>query len=85
MIFCPLHGRETRAGAQKAIIHMSTQACRALKDFKLGRKERLKQMKEDASKRRFGSVLKIVREQFVQEVTEASRQCWVIAHLYKDK
>ncbi len=49
------------------------------------RKERLKQIQEEASKRKFGSVAKIVREEFVQEVTEGSRQCWVVVHLYKDK
>lgn len=49
------------------------------------RQQRLKQIQEEASKRRFGSVLKIVREQFVAEVTEASKQSWVVVHLYKDK
>ena len=49
------------------------------------RKERLKQIQEEASKMRFGRVLKIVREEFVREVTQASQQCWVVVHLYKDK
>lgn len=30
-------------------------------------------------------VLHIVREQFVAEVTEASKDVWVVTHLYKDK
>ena len=49
------------------------------------RQQRLQQLKAAAKPLTFGSVGKITREQFVSEVTEASRECWVIVHLYKDK
>ena len=53
--------------------------------FAVHRQQRLQQLKSAAKALTFGSVAKITREQFVSEVTNASRDSWVIVHLYKDK
>jgi len=49
------------------------------------REQRLKQLKEDAANRGYGAVVSIVREQFVAEVTQGSKDVWTVVHLYKDK
>ena len=51
----------------------------------LCREQRLKQLKEDAANRGYGAVISIVREQFVSEVTQGSKDVWTVVHLYKDK
>lgn len=49
------------------------------------RQIRLAQLKEAANRRRYGIVSSIQRADFVREVTEASRECWVIVLLNQDK
>ncbi|CAL8464062.1 g3597 [Coccomyxa elongata] len=49
------------------------------------RQIRLAQLKEAANRRRYGTVSSIQRADFVREVTEASRECWVIVLLNQDK
>jgi hypothetical protein len=51
----------------------------------LCRQQRLQQLREQAARPMFGKVGRIAREQFVREVTEASRDCWVVVHLFQDK
>ncbi len=53
--------------------------------FALRREQRLKQLKEEATSRGYGAVISIVREQFVAEVTQGSKDVWTVVHLYKDK
>lgn len=57
----------------------------SLPDLSFYRELRLKELKEKASTSAPGLVQRIVREQFVREVTDASEHCPVIVHLFKDK
>jgi hypothetical protein len=38
-----------------------------------------------ARRPRYGTLATIKRDQFVVEVTEASRECWVVVLLYQEK
>ncbi len=49
------------------------------------RQIRLAQLKEAAKKPRYGKISSIVRNQFVREVTEASRDCWVVVLLSQER
>jgi hypothetical protein len=48
------------------------------------RESRIQQMKEEKLKNRWGSVIEISRVDWVKEVTECSKDCWVCVHLYED-
>ena len=48
------------------------------------REERLHQMREAAARARFGTVLDIVKADWLREVNDASKSCWVVVHLYQD-
>ena len=48
------------------------------------RKKRLAEMREARLKARFGDVREIVKVDYVRECTEASKDCWVVIHLYED-
>lgn len=50
------------------------------------RRQRIKEMMEarTAEKKKYGSVEVIKGREFVREVTDASEECWVICHLYKE-
>ena len=48
------------------------------------RDQRLREMKENARKPRFGSVQEISKQDFIREVNEAPADVWVIIHLYQD-
>ncbi|KNE61877.1 hypothetical protein AMAG_07149 [Allomyces macrogynus ATCC 38327] len=48
------------------------------------RRKRVLEMQEAASRRRFGEVIQISKPDFVREVTEASKDVWVVVHLFKD-
>ena len=48
------------------------------------REARIQQMKEERLKNRWGSVIEISRVDWVKEVTECSKDCWVCVHLYED-
>lgn len=48
------------------------------------RQERLKHLQQAAGRPRFGAVTRIARDQFIGQVTEASRECWVVVHLFQD-
>lgn len=41
-------------------------------------------MKAAAVKNRFGDLSEIVKDEWVREVTESSKACTVVVHLYKD-
>ena len=45
---------------------------------------RLKQLQEERVKNRFGDVNEITKDEWVKQVTEASRNSWVLVHLYQD-
>ena len=47
------------------------------------RRKRMAEMKEAASKRKFGNVTEISGIDFVQEVNKAGECIWVVLHLYK--
>ena len=48
------------------------------------RARRVQEMKEQAVKNRFGEVVEITKDEWIREVTEASKAAWVIVHLYQD-
>jgi len=45
--------------------------------------KRLQEMKQEMTKKRFGQVLEISAQDYVQEVNKAGEGVWVILHLYK--
>lgn len=48
------------------------------------RQERLRHLQRAAGRPKFGAVTRIARDQFIGQVTEASRECWVVVHLSQD-
>ena len=48
------------------------------------RQNRIDELKEERVKNRFGEIINISKDQWVAEVTESSKTCWVIVHLYQD-
>ena len=54
----------------------STAACR---------QERLKQLQAAAQRSKFGSLGSILRDEFVSQVTEDSRDSWVVVLLYQER
>jgi hypothetical protein len=48
------------------------------------REKRLQELKEQQARNRWGSVYDISRNDWISEVTECSKSCWVIVHLYQD-
>lgn len=52
-----------------------------LKDY---REKRLRELKQHAAKYRFGDVIGIGKDDWLREVTEASKGAWVVVHLYQD-
>lgn len=42
------------------------------------------EMQAQAAKEKYGEVKEISKPEFVKEVTEASKECHVVVHLYKD-
>ena len=68
--------------AAAALLHVTMRADAMVA---VRRQERLRQLREQAARPMFGKVGRIGREQFVSEVTEASRDCWVVVHLFQDK
>lgn len=47
------------------------------------RQQRLKELKEQAAKNRFGELLEIVKDDWIREVTDSSNCCSVVVHLYE--
>lgn len=47
------------------------------------RQKRIAEMRELASKSKYGSVTEISAQDYVQEVNKAGEDIWVILHLYK--
>ena len=54
------------------------------KELKQYREKRLRELKQHAVKYRFGDVVGIGKDDWLREVTEASKAHWVIVHLYQD-
>lgn len=54
---------------------------RALEEY---RQKRLEQLKQQQVRNRFGEVVEIVKDDWVREVTECSKSCFVVVHLYHD-
>jgi len=54
---------------------------RALDDF---RAKRIAEMKAASLQNRFGSYDEISKDEYIREVTECSKSCWVVIHLYQD-
>lgn len=48
------------------------------------RQKRIAEMKEKAKTEKFGTVQNLVRADFVREVSDASKECWVVVHLHQD-
>ncbi|CAG8524553.1 1279_t:CDS:2 [Diversispora eburnea] len=48
------------------------------------RQKRIAEMKAEVSRERFGHVMQISKPDFVREVSEASKDVWVVVHLFKD-
>jgi hypothetical protein len=51
-----------------------------LREYK---QKRLMEMKADFSKARYGEVIEITAQDYVQEVNKAGEGVWVVVHLYK--
>ena len=49
------------------------------------RQERIRQLKQAQKKAKFGTMEQITRGDFVQQVTNAGEDVYVVVHLYKDK
>ena len=52
--------------------------------FEKYRKERLREMRENALKPKFGRVIEISKQDFIAEVNEAPKDVFVIIHMYQD-
>lgn len=48
------------------------------------RHKRMMEMQAQAAKEKYGEVKEISKPDFIREVTEASKECYVVVHLYKD-
>ncbi|CEP17685.1 hypothetical protein [Parasitella parasitica] len=48
------------------------------------RHKRMMEMQAQAAKEKFGEVKEISKTDFIKEVTEASKECHVVVHLYQD-
>eukprot|EP01041_Mallomonas_annulata_P007776 gene7776-15912_t len=48
------------------------------------REKRIEEMKMQQLRNRFGEVFDISRDVWVREVTDSSKSCWVVVHLYQD-
>ncbi|KAI9259405.1 thioredoxin-like protein [Phascolomyces articulosus] len=48
------------------------------------RKKRLEEMQKLTEQNKYGEVTQISKPDFVKEVTEASKECYVVVHLFKD-
>ena len=48
------------------------------------RQRRLEELKQQNVRNRFGELVEIVKDDWVREVTDCSRTCWVVVHLYHD-
>ncbi|KAI8144497.1 thioredoxin-like protein [Fennellomyces sp. T-0311] len=48
------------------------------------RKKRMQEMQKLAEKDKYGDVTQISKPDFIKEVTEASKDCYVVVHLFKD-
>lgn len=48
------------------------------------RHKRMMEMQALAGKEKFGEVTEISKPDFIREVSEASKECYVVVHLYKD-
>ncbi|KAI9245751.1 thioredoxin-like protein [Sporodiniella umbellata] len=48
------------------------------------RHKRMMEMHAQAAKEKYGQIREISKTDFVKEVTEASQECYVVVHLYKD-
>jgi hypothetical protein len=54
---------------------------RMLEEF---RAKRIAEMKQKAVQNRFGDYCEISKDEYLREVTEASKSSWVVIHLYQD-
>jgi hypothetical protein len=52
-----------------------------LKEYK---EKRLKELKEYAALHKFGTLMEINKQEFVQEVTKAPKGVYVVLHLYQN-
>lgn len=48
------------------------------------RHKRMMEMQALAAKEKYGEVSEISKPDFIREVSEASKECYVVVHLYKD-
>eukprot|EP01038_Epipyxis_sp_PR26KG_P016365 gene16365-22306_t len=48
------------------------------------RQRRLQELKEKSLKNRFGELVEIVKDDWIREVTESSKSCHVVVHLYEN-
>ncbi|CAG8473817.1 6994_t:CDS:2 [Scutellospora calospora] len=54
---------------------------RILLEYRL---KRIAEMKAEALHNKFGELIQISKPDFIREVTEASKEVWVVVHLFKD-
>ncbi|KAF0369755.1 thioredoxin-like protein [Gigaspora margarita] len=48
------------------------------------RQKRIAEMKAEALRAKFGELMQISKPDFIREVTDASKEVWVVVHLFKD-
>lgn len=52
--------------------------------MRIDRHKRMMEMQAQAAKEKYGEVIEISKPDFVREVTDASKECFVVVHLYKE-
>lgn len=52
--------------------------------YLLTRQQRLNAIKQELSEDKFGEIQHIYKTDFVREVSDASKEVWVVAFLYKE-
>lgn len=53
------------------------------KAFESYRQQRLAHLKTEYDRKRFGSVMEITKQNYVDEVNNAGEDIWVVLHIYK--
>lgn len=72
-----------QAAALSVVLSKTYLFSRSLSHSLLFRQQRLAEMKAAQMKNKFGEVLEISGKDYIQEVTKAGKDIWVVLHLYK--
>lgn len=72
-----------QAAAVSVVLSKTHLFSRSLSCSLLFRQQRLAEMRAAQMKNKFGEVLEISGKDYIQEVTKAGKDIWVVLHLYK--